>query len=260
MSCPETSLDSFHAGAFHLVQPKGWGYRAGLDALLLAASIPPDMGGRAVDLGAGAGAAGFALASRRSASHVLLVERDPAMADLARRSAALALNEALADRLGVAEIDVLSPRSAREAAGLGEGAFSLVVSNPPFHPAGGRTSPDPRRHAALSMPEPDFLPRWIAVAASLLQRNGVFAMIARPDNLGDILAGARNRLGDLRIAPVHPVEGRPAKRILVHGRKGSRAPLSLLPPVVLRDAQSHPLPLEAEIGAGTATIDLGLLS
>ncbi|GGE14689.1 methyltransferase [Aureimonas endophytica] len=261
MNCPDgegaTSLDAFQGGRFHLLQPKGWGYRAGLDALLLAASLPDDLDGRAADLGAGAGAAGFAFAARCATARVLLVERDPAMAALARRSLTLVENAALALRLSVAQADVVAPRPLREAAGLSDGAFDLVLTNPPFHPAGGRVSPDARRGAALAMPDPDFLGRWIASAAALLVHGGRLALVARPDNLGAILAAAENRLGDLRIVPVHSQAGRAAKRILVQARRGSRARLSLLPPVTLRDAAGRPLPLEAAIGAGTARIDFG---
>ncbi|EJZ16614.1 methyltransferase small, partial [Rhizobium sp. Pop5] len=33
------TIDAFHRGAFHLVQPKGRGHRAGMDAMLLAALV-----------------------------------------------------------------------------------------------------------------------------------------------------------------------------------------------------------------------------
>jgi len=63
---PSETIDAFHRGAFHVVQPKGRGHRSGMDAMLLAALVGDERTIRVADLGAGAGAAGMAVASRRS--------------------------------------------------------------------------------------------------------------------------------------------------------------------------------------------------
>lgn len=254
----ETTVDGFYAGRFHLLQPKRRGFRAGLDSLLLAASLPATRQGPAADLGAGAGAAGLAAAVRCPGLRISLIENDSLMAELARRSVALPGNAALAARLTVVEADLLGGRAARLAAGLADGGFRTVLTNPPFHPAGGRRSPDALRDAARAVRGPRFLTEWIRTAAALLETGGLFAMIARPDGLEDILSAAANRLGDLRIVPVHSRAGHPAIRILVHARKGSRAMLSLLPPVVLNDAGGQATPLSRAIATGEAAIDLGL--
>ncbi|BDA83058.1 methyltransferase [Aureimonas sp. SA4125] len=254
----ETSIDSFQGGRFHLAQPKGRGFRAGLDALLLAASLPAHRSGTALDLGSGAGAVAFAVAARCEVLHVTLVENDKVMAGFARHSLALAENAALAPRIGVVEANVLGRRAEREAAGLADGAFQTVMTNPPFHPAGGRASPDPLRHAARATTDADFLGRWIRSGAALLGKGGLFAMIARPDSLEEILVATDRRLGDIRILPVHSHAGMPAMRILVHARKGSRAPLSLLPGIVLHHSGGGLTDLGQGIGTGEATLDLGL--
>ncbi|KJS21015.1 MAG: hypothetical protein VR78_00650, partial [Hoeflea sp. BRH_c9] len=54
---PGYSVDAFHNGGFHLLQPLGSGHRAGMDAMLLAATVPEGARGTLADLGAGAGAA-----------------------------------------------------------------------------------------------------------------------------------------------------------------------------------------------------------
>ncbi|HWT59787.1 MAG TPA: methyltransferase, partial [Rhizobium sp.] len=53
---PAQTIDAFHRGAFHLVQPSGRGHRSGMDAMLLAALVADDRPVRVADLGAGAGA------------------------------------------------------------------------------------------------------------------------------------------------------------------------------------------------------------
>lgn len=253
-----TTLDAFYGGRFYLLQPAGSGFRGGLDALLLAASIPPNRQGEAADLGAGAGTVGFALAARNPHLSVALIENQPAMVNLARRSIELAENAALAKRLCVVEADVLGNRDARERAGLFDQSFGTVITNPPFHPKGGRASPDALRNAARAIPTTDFLASWIRTASILLENGGLFALLARPDNLPEILAAVPNRFGDLRILPVFSRADRPAIRILVHARRGANAPLSLLSPLVLHGPDGALTELGAAIGTGEATIDLGL--
>lgn len=228
-----TSTDAFLRGAFHLVQPAGRGFRAGHDALLLASCVGDAMAGRAIDMGAGGGAVAFAAAYRAGGLHLDLAERNAEIAALAERSRLLSANAALAGRLAVRAVDLLSPRATREAAGLGDDAYDLVLTNPPFHPAGQRRSPDALRDEARAIPGADFLPRWIAVAAALLRPGGRLALIGRPENLRELLPAADNRFGSLRLLAVHPQADAPASRILIGAVAGSREPMRILPPLVL---------------------------
>lgn len=81
----DDTIDSFHHGKFYLVQPRKYGHRSGMDAMLLASLVPNDLKGKVVDLGAGAGAAGLAVASRCLEVHVTLVERSAFMASYAQK-------------------------------------------------------------------------------------------------------------------------------------------------------------------------------
>ena len=130
------TLDAFLDGAFHLFQPSRSGFRAGHDALLLAACVERDMQGHAIDMGAGAGAVSFASAVRAPALSLTLAEQNPLMTELAERSCGLEANRAFAGRLDVRCLDLLGPRAQREAVNLQDATFDLVLTNPPFHPAG----------------------------------------------------------------------------------------------------------------------------
>src|SRR5947199_219104 len=83
----EVTEDAALGGRLRLKQPKR-GHRVGHDAILLAAASAARAGERAVDLGAGVGAAGLALALRVEGTEVVLVEVD---AELARLGAATVL-------------------------------------------------------------------------------------------------------------------------------------------------------------------------
>src|SRR5260221_6979976 len=77
----EVTEDAVLGGKLRLKQPTG-GHRFGHDAILLAAACPARAGERVVDLGAGVGAAGLALALRVAGTNVVLVEIDAALAAL----------------------------------------------------------------------------------------------------------------------------------------------------------------------------------
>src|ERR1700741_1966998 len=74
--------DAVLGGRLRLRQPRR-GHRVGHDAILLAAACPARTGDKVVDLGAGIGAAGLALAARVPGTTVTLVEVEPTLAALA---------------------------------------------------------------------------------------------------------------------------------------------------------------------------------
>lgn len=249
-------LDAFHDGGFAVFQPRGWGYRSGLDAMLLAACLAPQFAGRIADLGAGTGVVGIAAASRASAARATLAEAQPIMAALCRNSVALPQNAAFAPRLSVAEVDIGSGRKARVAAGLDDSAYDLVLTNPPFHPASHRRPPDPIRERALFAEAGMSLDRWFAVAAALLAAKGRLVAVLRADLLGEALSCLEDRLGAVTVLPVHTRAGAPAERIVVAARNGSRAPLRLLEGITLNGADGRPTELSNHIARGTATLPI----
>jgi tRNA1(Val) A37 N6-methylase TrmN6 len=61
-------------------------------------------------------------------------------------------------------------------------------------------------------------------------------LIHRAEVLEELLSLLKGRFGALAIYPLFPKKGAPAKRVLVQGIKGSRAPLELLQGMVLHEA------------------------
>lgn len=226
------TLDAFHRGAFHLVQPAVKGHRAGADAMILASAVPDGFSGRLVDLGAGAGAAGLAVAARCPETTVTLVERSTFMADFARKTLAHPLNAALSQRVGLIEADVTLAGRARAAAGLPDNAFDFAIMNPPFNEEGDRSTPDALKAEAHVMPK-DMFEQWIRTAAAIVKPGGGIAIIARPSSIDAILAALSRRFGGLMLVPVQPRGAEAAIRIIVRGVLGSRARLTLAPALVL---------------------------
>jgi tRNA1(Val) A37 N6-methylase TrmN6 len=240
--------DAVLGGRLRLMQPKR-GHRVGHDAILLAAASPARAGERAVDLGAGVGAAGLALAARVDGVAVTLVELDPGLAALA---AANAGHNGLAARVRTAVLDVGAPARAFAAAGLAPQSVARVLMNPPFNdPVRQRASPDRRRRLAHAGAR-GTLGGWIKTAARLLRPSGTLTLIWRADGLADVLE-ALGGFGAVTVLPVHPKPAAPAIRVLVRATKASRAPLAVLPGLVLNDRSGRPTQeAEAVLRAGTA--------
>lgn len=250
----DATLDAFHRGAFHLVQPRR-GHRAGMDAMMLAASVPSPFKGRLADLGAGAGAAGLAVAARCPDAAVALVERDPEMAGYARRSIAHeANNAALRERVSVIEADVTLTGKARIAAGLADTSFDFALMNPPFNAAVDRPSPDALRRSAHVM-EDGLFEGWLRTAAAIVRPRGGLSVIARPGSLPAILAALQGRFGGAQIVPIQPRAHEPAIRIVVRAVRGSRAGLALMPALVIHDPTGDRFSQHADaINNGRATL------
>lgn len=233
------TVDAFHFGKFFLVQPKDFGHRVGMDAMLVAATVPDGASGRVADLGAGAGGAGLAVAARLAGVSVTLVERSPVMVDYARRTLALAQNAGLAARVDVVEADVTMKGAARRAAGLADDAYDFVIMNPPFNDAADRRTPDPLKAEAHAMTDGDLFESWIRTAGALLKPRGQVGIIARPRSLRPLLDALAGRFGAVEVLPVHPRAGDDALRIIVTAIKQSRRFLSLRPPLVIHSGAGH---------------------
>jgi tRNA1(Val) A37 N6-methylase TrmN6 len=232
----QTSEDAALGGRLFLRQPRK-GHRFGHDAILLAAACSARPGEHLVDLGAGVGTAGLAVARRVRDLAVTLVEIDPALVALARDNA---VRNDLAGRASAVRLDVGASAAAFAAAGLPPGAADHVIMNPPFN-APQNPSPDGDRRLAHSA-DSNTLASWLKAASRLLKASGVVTLIWRGDGLESVLTGVSANFGAIVVLPIHPKPDMPAIRVLVRGVKSSRAPLSLLPGLFLADRAGKATP------------------
>lgn len=234
----EDTIDVFHRGRFALVQPRHFGHRSGMDAMMLAALVPNDFNGKLADFGAGAGAAGLAVASRCPNAHITLIERSPIMVDYAQKTLNLPTNAVFQSRVNIVAADVSLRGQARLEAGLEDNSFDFVIMNPPFNQSSDRKTPDDERASAHVMNDTMF-DDWLRSAAALVRPNGGLGLIARPTSLEDILAAMHRRFGGVHIIPLYPRPHQAAIRLLIFAKKGSRAGLSFAPPILLHHAKDN---------------------
>ena len=248
------TLDAFHRGRFHLVQPAKGAHRAGADAMLVAAAVPSGFAGRLADLGAGAGAVGLAVLSRCPDARATLVERSPEMARCARLTLGRAENAPLSARVELIVADAGAAGEARRTSGLEDRSFDFVAFNPPFNAPHDRRSPHAEREAAHVMDD-DLIAAWMRSAAAILKPGGSVAVIVRPGALPELLDAARGRFGAAMLRAVHPSPARPAIRIVFRAKAGRAAGISLVPPLFMRTGDGRAPSAEAEaIANGRATL------
>jgi tRNA1(Val) A37 N6-methylase TrmN6 len=231
----DASEDAVLGGRLILRQPLR-GHRIGHDAILLAAAVSASAGEHAVDLGSGVGTAGLALARRVAGLSVSLVEIDPELTALAAGNVE---RNGLSGRVRAVCLDVEAPAAAFADAGLSPGGAAHVLMNPPFNVAQQNPSPDRGRRAA-HVGSHDTLRRWLDTAARLLGSGGAVTLIWRADALADVVAALSRDFGAVSVLPVYPKPAAPAIRVLARGVKASRAPLTLLPGLLLADADNKP--------------------
>ena len=197
------------------------GHRTGIEPVLLAASIPATQGARVLEGGTGSGAGLLCLAARVPGVSGTGIERDAALAALARAN--FAAN-------GFAALEV---READIAATAPAGPFDHAFANPPWHDPAGTRSADARQEAARRG-DPGLLALWAARLASPLRPRGTLTFVLPAALLAEALAAlAAAGCGSPAVLPLWPREGRAARLLLLRGVKGGRAPCALLPGLVL---------------------------
>ena len=92
----------------------------------------------------------------------------------------------------------------------------------------------------------DGLAAWIDFLLKAVREGGAITLIHRADRLGDILGASAPKAGSFRVRPIQPFADAPAKRVLVRAIKTGKAPLVLLPALVLHDRAEAKHTAEAE--------------
>lgn len=221
---PAVTHDAFLGGRLTITQPAA-GYRAGMDAVLLAATVSASPGSHILDAGAGVGTVGLAIAARVSEVAVTGIECDPEMAELAGLNSR---NNGFHDRVRVVVGNIDAPPPTVPGNG-----YHQVVCNPPyFNAARQAPSQNPKRALARTQGDVD-LAAWLRFCLSRLQPGGLLTLIYRADALAALLTEISHH--GVQIFPLWPKAGMPAKLLILRIKKGSRQPLQMLHGLVLHD-------------------------
>jgi tRNA1(Val) A37 N6-methylase TrmN6 len=189
-----------------------------------------------LDVGAGVGVAGLCLLARVPAIDITAVEIDAELCALAAKNAE---RNGFAASLMIVKADVAGSAKSHRDAGLLREGYDHVIANPPFYAEGAvRAAPDKTRAAAHVMGAGG-LTAWVRFLTSYAAPKGRLTLIHRPECLGELLGLLEGRFGEVTVFPLFPKLGKAASRIIVQGRKGSRAEVKLLPGLVLHEADGR---------------------
>lgn len=221
------SADRFLGGKLVLHQPLK-GYRAGVDPVLLAASVPARAGESLLDLGCGAGAAALCAGRRVPGLRLSGLERQESYVDLARRNARS--NDL---DMVVHEGDISAMPDA-----LRQEQFDHVIANPPYFRRDASTrAPQPEREGAMGEDTP--LEIWVDAAARRCKPGGFVTFIHRAERLPELMGAFSARLGSLELKPLLPRPARQSQLFLLRGRKNGRAAFRLHAGLLLHEAPAH---------------------
>lgn len=215
--------DRLLGGRVLLRQPRR-GYRAGMDAALLAASVEARPGERLIEAGCGVGGALFQVAARRPGVSLAGIERDPEAAALASFNAATNGQNA----------EIVCGDIAAGFRALGLEPFDWAIANPPFFDDPGALRAPAIEKTGAWMAD-DGLKAWTRFLLKAVREGGRIVVVHRADRLSDLLALLGDKAGSFAVRPIHAHADEPAKRVLIQAIKTGKAPLQLLPPLVLHE-------------------------
>ncbi len=199
------------------------GYRTGIEPVLLAATVPIRDGLRVLEAGCGAGAGLLCLAARVPGLHGTGIEQDPATAMLARFN--LDRNDRKDWPVLVGSLADASLQGARD--------YDQAIANPPWHDDGSSVSTSPRRDLAKRAPV-GTLASWSLCLARLLRPRGTLTLVLPAARHAEAVGGmVASGFGAIRLLPLWPVSGRPARIVLLRGVLGAHGADAVLPGLVL---------------------------
>jgi tRNA1Val (adenine37-N6)-methyltransferase len=225
------------AGRVRHDQP-AFGFRTGLEPVLLAASIPARAGEWVLEAGSGSGAALLCLAERVPGICGVGIEQSVDMVRLARDNARANGQS----RLAFVAADVAQLPVGR--------VFDHAFANPPYFLSPGTRPSSPARDRAKHG-DPVLLRVWAAALAASLRHRGTVSFILPASQLPACMA-AMTEAG-CAVASVFPfwrAASREAGLVIVRGVRGGRMPMTLHPGLVLHQPDGRFTPAADAVLSG----------
>lgn len=140
------------------------------------------------------------------------------------------------------QIDVIHESLQNYSLGNNENKFGLIVCNPPFFSINQHQQTKMNHMITIARHEVTLtLHELIAHAARLLENQGKFAMIHRPDRLVEIIQEMESHdIVPKRLRFIYPKPGKRAHMILIEGiYKGKQGGLIVEPPLIAHEMNGH---------------------
>lgn len=215
----ELTDDAFLGGLLQILQPQK-GYRAGMDAVLLAAAVPATASELILEAGSGVGVAALCLARRVRGVQVMGLEIQQNLVAIAENNAQR--NGLTSDVTFVVGDILKTPASVKSM------SFDHFMCNPPYFDQPGAYRRSEAGKEVSNMGTGAQLEDFIQWGLRRLKPKGRITLIHRAERLEEIISLFHGKVGDIRVCPIWPRLGDAAKRVIVSGQNGAKSPLKLL--------------------------------
>lgn len=224
-------IDSIGFGGYQLIQDQNQ-FCYGVDAVLLADFAAAKEEDCIVDLGTGTGVIPLILYHKSKAQNIIGLEKQQAAFELAQKNATL---NGLSHVIRFVHSDVLHVENHFD-----KGAFSLVVTNPPYMEKGsGPINPQCAKKMARHETTAG-IGDFVQAAQYLLATKGRFCMVHRPSRLVDIMTACRqHQLEPKRIRFVAPEPGESPNIVLIQCTKDGGKELIVEPTLFVRNQKGN---------------------
>lgn len=224
----ETSENTLLGGRVNLTQPTS-GFRSGIDAVFLASSVNAKPGSRILDAGCGVGAVTLCLLERCPKVHVTGIDVQSDYIDLAKQNAH--------KNARMEATTFVTGSLAEKSPNIFPNSFDHVMSNPPYFSKTHHTAPNAEDRSIAHVGEDITLEAWLTYCIKMLKPRGLLHLVYRVDRLDEMISILTPKAGGITVIPLWPKQGRDAKLVLVSACKGSKAPFTLRPGLVVHREQ-----------------------
>lgn len=221
-------LDDLQRNGLYIIQDPDR-FCFGMDAVLLsgfAANHASAAEGNILDLCTGNGIIPLLLSAKTKASHIIGMEIQPEIADMADRSVRM---NGLSGKIDILMCDIKEAAKYIKAA-----SFDIVTVNPPYFKTGHGVK-NPTDSKTISRHEVACtLEDVLKAAAFALKEGGYFYIVHKPQRLTDVICCMREAVIEPKtLKTVHPRINTEPSMILIEGRKGAGAETRIEPPLII---------------------------
>jgi len=225
-------IDDLGINNLKIIQNKNW-FCFGIDSILLS-NFAKDLkkNSSVIDLGTGTGIIAILLSAKTTAKHIIGIEIQEAVAEMANRS--IKMNN-LENKIEIINDDIKHIMDT-----MPNNKYDVVVTNPPYM-KNNTGLKNQNKEKLVSRHEVECTIDDIAKTAfRLLKDKGEVYMVHRPDRLVDIVEIFRkNKLEIKRMRLVYPKEGEEANLVLIKAVKNGKAFLKIDKPLYVYDCHGE---------------------
>lgn len=192
------------------------GFCFGIDSVILsdfAKNLRNDS--KVMDLGTGTGILCILLSGKTKLSHIVGVEVQKDVADMANRSIRL---NSLDNKISILNENILNLENIYE-----KGSFDVIVTNPPYKKENTGLQNENEKKLISRHEITANLEDFIRVSKNMLKDKGEFYMVHRPERLADIIYLMRKyKIEPKQIQFVAPKIGKEPNLVLIKGIKNAK--------------------------------------